>query len=156
MENKIEEFLKSQHLYPERGIHNESGTLIGLGDLLNDFAQALSNESVSDEEIAKRANFNEETWETQIAFDHGAKWMRSKLSSESEWVRCEERLPEDGGRHYLAYNESKGVFRPIYNKGFKCFEHIVHTKDGWYSEEIKVTHWMQLPKSPIKEGKGKC
>ncbi len=70
--------------------------------------------------------------------------------SEPKWISVNERLPEIGGQYYLVYNETKGVFRSFYNKGFKCFETIILTKNEWHSEEIAVTHWMPLPEKPIK------
>lgn len=113
MEKKVREFLKSHDLYPERGIHNESGTLIGLGDLLNNFAKSLSpstdSSEVSDEEIERMAleRFKIEGWEMKhpvegvtrgslqinhkLAFIEGFKKcleLRSKLKS--QWVSVDE------------------------------------------------------------------
>lgn len=71
------------------------------------------------------------------------------LTQPNEWVRVEERLPED--RQIVLFHQKDGF---IY-----CAEHLAGVKDlppawlidndCWEAEE--VTHWMPLPKPPEGE-----
>ena len=71
------------------------------------------------------------------------------LTPPNEWVRVEERLPEDG--QIVLFHEKSGfVYCAEYNSGSKLMPpYWSIDNDCWEAED--VTHWMPLPAPPTKE-----
>lgn len=74
---------------------------------------------------------------------------QTESNSESGWIPCSERMPEDG-QHVMIYTALRKNFVVAYDCSAHMFRqrirHIIHS---WYAEEI--THWMPLPESPNKD-----
>lgn len=70
----------------------------------------------------------------------------------SEWIKCSERLPEDGGEYlYIAedypnacVNYNVAIFSKQDGWKVEIYDRIYE----WGEEPVTVTHWMQLPEPP--------
>lgn len=65
--------------------------------------------------------------------------------SKTEWIRCEDRLPEDGTYviGYMAYGQCSVL---------KCEGGRLYTAGCWVPlPKNAVTHWMHLPDAPEVE-----
>ena len=75
-----------------------------------------------------------------------------------DWVSCDDRLPDTDGIYIICDRRLNG--NPwIHTAGFRkassawCELHGVYYDDryGRYSEQDKITHWMQMPQPPKGE-----
>lgn len=59
------------------------------------------------------------------------------------WIKCSERLPEETGRYWVAFESGETYFR------------YFTPKDGFYhpshDSDYSITHWMPLPTPPVEE-----
>lgn len=64
------------------------------------------------------------------------------------WIKCSERMPEEGGRYWCYVEEINSLGRSHYQ--WNCSWNGVE----WGGEALsgRVTHWMPLPAAPGKEG----
>lgn len=74
---------------------------------------------------------------------------RRNITKDEMWISVKYRLPKDYQNVILYYENGKTEIGAYY----KCLKKF--TFESCYG---KVTHWMPLPKAPIKNGKGakKC
>lgn len=64
------------------------------------------------------------------------------------WIKCSERMPEEGGRYWCYVEEINSLGRSHYQ--WNCS----WNGEEWGGEALngRVTHWMPLPAAPGKEG----
>lgn len=69
-------------------------------------------------------------------------------SLNNDWVRVEDRLPEEGGRYWCYVEEVNdlGVAHYQWNISYHEIEKRFYTANG-----DQVTHWMKLPDMPLPE-----
>ncbi|WP_241522401.1 DUF551 domain-containing protein [Chimaeribacter arupi] len=62
----------------------------------------------------------------------------------SEWIKCSERVPNEGGRYWCYVEEQNSLGKSHYQ--WNCS----WNGDCWGGEGFfgKVTHWMPLPEPP--------
>lgn len=62
-----------------------------------------------------------------------------------KWIKCTDRLPEEGRQYLISYG-SKGRMMVTWGTAI-----IEMSKGKCDFPEIKITHWMELPKAPIDD-----
>ena len=70
-----------------------------------------------------------------------------------EWIKVEDRLPnseEQNSIFVLVYDIYHGVVVRPYNQAHDCWDD--EDADDYYCDSVggKITHWMELPKAPLK------
>lgn len=112
--------------------------------------------TVTDEQIrAEAERIYPNTNQSMIRFFwmDGAKWYRSQIEDQIEWIDVEERLPEYGEKVLVIIDDTSKSIHPdrlididftvSVAHGVKKFDCEVNTSE-------KVTHWQPLPKNPTK------
>lgn len=65
----------------------------------------------------------------------------------SEWVKCSERMPEEG-KDVIVYDDLEQVHEGCYFQyGDRTVWEIPSYNPSYY-DEVNVTHWMPLPEPP--------
>ena len=84
-------------------------------------------------------------FEKELVMDDILKFSKCSCG---EWIKCTERLPEDGV-HVLVYDKTEGICR-----GYLQMDCWNHYPMGSYASDaclFSVTHWMPLPNLPKDE-----
>jgi hypothetical protein len=122
-------------------------------------ADTMKTKSIlpSDEEVRDEARSYDASLSFTDGYQVGAKSMREKLRPYVvEWIDCKERLPEPTG---LEMSVRVLCFIPgdrINGGPFQRTMYYDYTDKRWYLDHEttvvwKVSHWMPLPPSPVKE-----
>lgn len=88
-------------------------------------------------------------WNACRAAMHGkAEPVSNPYKLPDGWIKCSERMPEEGGRYWCYVEEINSLGRSHYQ--WNCS----WNGDEWGGEALsgRVTHWMPLPAAPGKEG----
>lgn len=95
------------------------------------------DDELPEDAIARSRGYNE-AWEKEV--------NRLRAENEmSEWIRVDDRLPEEDG-YYLVYGNSN---RGLIFMTSDWYDASVY--DWWHYPHAQVTHWMPLPEPPESE-----
>lgn len=85
--------------------------------------------------------------EVEAIVDNACRAAMLKAGPVTGWIKCSERIPEEGGRYWCYVEEQNSLGKSHYQ--WNCS----WNGDGWSDKALtgRVTHWMPLPAAPEQE-----